>query len=303
MINYKFIPASTAQQLSEVSKLNCEFEFTITESIDEKKLFDTINTKLIALETKIEIDIVELNAISKMVEEFRIAIDEKEELHLRIDWLKRLYQAKEEIQAVDNKEKAKRLRKLIISVQTCPLKQQLLSKLDELEQSLNEENAILAEFSREQQLMEKAIKEAGDVFINLGKVGREFVIASVLQQFGERTSMDSVKENAVAIEQRVTMLAELNDPDEMISCLKQLPLSSFNQLKTSIKEEIAKRLIDHNKWNGLSALDRQIVHLEKVINNEERKQEEAKYTIETENGRAAFALNVENDNLGIVKIG
>ncbi|TRM10709.1 hypothetical protein FH966_02690 [Lentibacillus cibarius] len=295
MIDYKSIPSSTAQQLNDATLFDDEFVFTYTGSIDEKKLYDDINKRLTGLETSLDRNKEELEAINHMTADFCVANDEKEEVLLRVGWLRRLYQVKEEIETVDTKQKTKSLRRLLSPVQTCPMKNQLMTKMDELEQSLPEEDDISSEPSNEQQLMEKAIEEAGDVFINLGKTGRDFVIAGVLEQFRGNANVDTVKESAIAIEQRVKALSDVNDQNEVIASLEQLPLKSFAGLKTDRKVVIANRLIESNKWNGLAAMDRQIAQLDRAITKEEKEKEEAENTVLTEDGKAALTLNI-NDN-------
>ncbi|MED4455958.1 hypothetical protein [Metabacillus fastidiosus] len=50
------MPSSKAQQLDKNSSTNNEFLFTYTKGIDEKQLYKDISTRLIALETSLEIN-------------------------------------------------------------------------------------------------------------------------------------------------------------------------------------------------------------------------------------------------------
>lgn len=303
MIDFTSIPTSTAQQLYENNFFNIKYKFTYTGSIDEKKLYHAISTRLIALETSLDINRAELEAINNMAKEFQTITDEKDEVLLRIDWLHRLYQTKEEIGFVDTKEKAKYLSRLLAHVQTCPLKKQLMVELDLLEQTLPEEKIAVIVPSINEQIMERAIEEIGELFINLGKVGREFVITSVLEKFGDNANVDNVKESAFSIEQRVSVLSKVTDPAELIASLEQLPLQSFVDLNNDRKEEVAKRLFEQNKWNGLAALDRRIIQLVRAISIDDRKQEVAENNIQTKDGNAVLTLNIENTIEGIIKVG
>lgn len=51
--------------------------------------------------------------------------------------------------------------------------------------------------------MEKAIEGAGNAFINLGKAGRDAIIANVLKQFDNATTIEAIQERTKALEQRV----------------------------------------------------------------------------------------------------
>ena len=299
MIDFRLLPSSEAQQLNEFPIMNNEFEFTYIESIDEQKLYIDLNSRLILLERSLDMDKTELDAIDQLAEGFLAAIDEKEEVLLRIDWLRRLYKFNYEIKSIDSKEKAMRLRRLILSVQTCPMKKMLMDEIDSLEQSLPK-NSI--EPSKEQILMEKAIEEIGTDFINLGKAGREYVLADVISQYADNADVENMKELTTAIENRVNDLKEINELSKMITHLDQLPLQSFSILEANRKEAIAKRLIETKKWSGLATLDRIISQHNRAITAELKKKQEMEHTILTPDGKFAFTLTIENDSHEMIKV-
>lgn len=294
MLDFKFLPSSKAQQLSDIQITENEFSFTFTEHADEKKLYKEISMRLIALEKSLDVNKKELEDIYNKTQGFQLAIEEKEEVLLRLDWLNRLYKAKEEIKSVETKEKAKQLHRLISPVQTCPMKKQLMSEINSLEQSLPEEKVIFEKPSNEQILMEKAIEEVGDIFINLGKAGRAFVISDVLKRFGDSASIKDIKDSTLKLEQHVKDLAEINNPTELLNHLEQLPLQSFSDLEVGKKEKVVERILKNSQWNGLSSLDRTIAQLDKVITKEERDQYERENFIILQNGeKASVSLDQE----------
>ncbi|MDV2886367.1 hypothetical protein RYX45_14350 [Alkalihalophilus pseudofirmus] len=301
MIDFASIPASKALEIIHNSVSNNGFDFTYTGSVDELDLFNEVNRKLIELEKSFEVKNTELESIRILAMEFRVSTEYKEEVLTRINWLQRLYKAKEEIGSIDTLEKVKQLRKLISPVQTCPMKQQLMTLITELEQSLPEADLIQSEFTSEQRLMEKAIVEAGDVFINLGKVGRESVIIEVISQYGEDARIDIVTEMAAVLEQRVKSLSEEENHTELLMKLEQLPLGSMAGLTKDRKASIVKILMKQRKWNGLAALDRDIARLNHSIAKEEQEKEEAEHTIQTNAGKASVTLNVNAEDNELIK--
>lgn len=230
------------------------------------------------------------------MELFQILLDEKEELMLRIDWLHRLYRIKEEVNQVHTIEKVKELRRTLSSVQTCPLKKQLLTELQSIENTFPEEKPHV---TREGELMEKAITEIGADFINLGKAGREYVIKEVMKTNGEERTMEQIRNATTTLESNVTALKECHTKEELLSKLETLPLPSFSSLRGDRKEAIAERLLDNKTWNGLHSLERIIQHLNRII----AKEEEEKETITIEhNGKAAVSFCVDNEKNNVVKI-
>ncbi|MED4455957.1 hypothetical protein [Metabacillus fastidiosus] len=236
--------------------------------------------------------------IKVLSESFKIASDEKEEVLLRIDWLDRLYKAKEKIKLINTREEAQFLRRLIASVQTCPMKTQLMAELDLLEQLLPAKEMPSEKTSTGELLMEKTIEEAGEVFINLGKAGREHIVREVLNQYGDNADVEHIKELSTILERRVESLKEEKDRHQLAMSLEQLPIPLFSRLGDERKEIVINRLIENSKWNGLASLDRMIAQLDKVIIIEE----EMKNTVLIPGGMAIFTLDADKDENGIIQI-
>ncbi|KAB7706671.1 hypothetical protein F9802_10790 [Bacillus aerolatus] len=301
MIDFSSLPSSEAEAFKESPVSTENIYFTFEENIDEQILYRKLNERLSALESSVKTNNQELAFIHQAAGSFKMALEEKEEVIIRIDWLRRLYEAKEAISSVDTKEEADYLRRLIASVQTCPMKNELVEKIDSLEQSLPSGMQAPVELSRHQKLMEKAIREAGDVFINLGKTGREHVITGVLERFGNQANVERVKEQSATLEESVKSLLEVKGSAELISRLEQLPLASFSELSIGRKKALAERLLKNGNWDGLASIDRMIVRLDQGIKKEEQECEEAKNKITTPDGKAALTLDVNKDDGGIVK--
>lgn len=285
MVN-KSVPYSKAQQLTDIS-LSKGYTFTYTAFVEDKKqLYKDINKRLIILETSLNKDNEELESIYSWATE--LLNEEREEVFLRLNWLKQLYKIKDEIEFVDTKEKVNQLRRSISTVQTCPMKKQIMSELDELEQLLPEEELTPNDMSTEQLLMEKSIEEAGEVFINLGKSGREFVISNVLKQNGENATIESIRESSFTLENRIKKLIEIDDLKEFIDLLEQLPIRSFSSLNGKVKKNIAKQLIEVKGWNGFASLERRIEQL--AMQGREEKEDEN--IIKTSIYHAAITLDI-----------
>lgn len=272
MIDFTSLPSSEAKPLDGITVSSQDVHFTYIENMDERKIYNDINKKLSILETSLEIDKEELNRIKQETDSFRVYLDDKAEVLLRIDWLQRLYKVKENLPSVDSKEAAERLRKTIASVQTCPLKNELMATLESLAQSLPSEQTEQSQLSPEQELMEKAIVEAGDAFINLGRAGREYVVTKVIEEFGKDVPVASIQEAVSALEEQVARLAGIDDVEELQTQLETLPLSNYSRLSSERKQTVAEKLIENRQWKGLSSLDRLIHQLDAKLSAAEEQE-------------------------------
>lgn len=293
MIELTTLPSSIAEPLDQQclhDRNNDNDMYTFTEFVDEQAIYSDVNKKLNKLETSTYIGRNELDSIILLAEQIQMAQEEKEEVFTRIGWLQRLYKAESEMDSVDTKEKIKQLRNFISPVQTCPLKTQLLAELESLEAQLPVEATI--ELTAFDLLMEKAIKEIGNEFSNLGKVGREYVIAEVLMQEGDHATTAHVQDLAYQLEQRVLTLSEVSDWVEMIAELDQLPLSVFPTLQDLKKERVAEALIQEKGWTGLFSLERKITQISNAIDREEREKYEKENVIDLPDGKAAATLDL-----------
>ncbi|ELK38947.1 succinate dehydrogenase/fumarate reductase, flavoprotein subunit [Brevibacillus agri BAB-2500] len=290
MIDFTSLPSSVAEPLNELIITERYRQFTFIAFVDDEQLFTDINTELKKLETSTDVNIIELEKIIKLSEHFQRVEEWKEEVLLRIDWLQRLYKAKDEVGLVDTKEKLMQLREVVAPVQTCPLKNQLLAEIDSLEASMPKE--AIKEPTEFELLMENAMNEVGDVFINLGKTGREYVIAKVLKHEGDQATPVHVQTLAGHVEQRVLTLTEVSDLTKMIAELDQLPLSAFSALHEVKKERVAEALIQEKGWTGLFSLERKIKQISKAIDREEREKYERENVIDLPDGKAAATLDL-----------
>lgn len=302
MFNTSTLPGSVAVPLStelpELQGLN----YTAKEGKDETPIYEELNDRLMQLETSTELHEEELNAIEESSVELVVSIDAKKEVQLRIDWLKRLYDVRKTLPSVFTVTEIERLRTMLSSVQTCPLKSELLTRLDCLTVSLSAETVPIIK-SKFDLLMEIAIEQAGEDFINLGKAGRDSVIADVLKQsVKKQATIEAVQEHSKALEERVEALTAINESKELIEQLDILPLTSFHALPAERRGRIAEDLLENNKWIGLASLDRMIAHLDRAITNEEQQQEEAKNKILTLDGKAALTLDIKNLEDGRVQL-
>lgn len=296
MFDFTSLPSSVAEPLNELVLTDQYKKFTFTQFVEERKLYINLNKELTKLETSTDVNNIELEKIIRLSEQFQREQDWKVEILLRIEWLQRLYKAKAEVGSADTKYKIKQLRELVAPVQTCPLKNQLLAEIDSREASMPAE-AISKELTQFELLMEYAINEVGDVFINLGKVGREYVIAEVLKQEGDLANAAKVQDFAIHLEQRVLILAEITDRVEIIDELEQLPLSVFSTLDTVKKARVAETLIQDKGWSGLYSLDRRIAQLNNAIDREEREKYERENIIDLSDGKAAATIDFRYNSI------
>ncbi|WP_400162293.1 hypothetical protein ACAF76_001575 [Brevibacillus sp. TJ4] len=289
MIDTRFLPLTVADTLKESVLFDDPMDITFTGFVDEKSLYSRVNKMLIELEISDDIRLLELETIIRLSKQFPFACEEQDEVLTRIDSLQRLYKAKQELDAADTKKKAKQIRNFIASVPTCPLKKHVLAKLDSLEQMLPEETPVETDAvpTKVQLLTNKALEEAGDVFVNLGKYGRNYVISEVLKDFGDKSGVEHITDYAVRIEQQVQYLAEVNDCNEMIARLDQLPLASFHGLESNRKEKVAALLIKNSKWSGLLSLDRTISQLNRKMIEEESTLPDNRFSVELQDGSVA----------------
>lgn len=303
MYTYSMLPARHAEVVIEPLGVDETLKYTSTESMDEDQLYKDLNTRLLTLEIALIIDEESLQLILHDAKGLRFSVGEKEEVLMRIVWLKRLEQVQQNLIDVQTKEEAQKQMGIISSCQTSPLKNQLTTQLVQLIKSLPSKSNETIQISAEDKLMEKAIVEAGDIFINLGKSGRDFVIAEVLQQFGEKSTVEAIQEHTVQLEQRVVSLADVKGRSGLIQQLESLPIKLFSTLSVERKVEIAERLLEVNQWTGLAKLERMTLQWDRFFTNREQNQRETENTIHTSGGQAALTLDIKDVVDGRVQLG
>ncbi|WP_153730409.1 hypothetical protein [Sporosarcina obsidiansis] len=288
MIEYSNLPGSLATSVVE-PVVSEGFYYTVTASRDEAPFYQELNERLTKLETSIDVQIEELQAIEKASTELIFNVEAKGEVELRIDWLKRLFDVEDALPSVSTCTEAERLRATLSSVQTCPMKSELLIVLDSLATSLPDETETVS-LSANDRVMEFAIEQAGDGFINLGRAGRERVVKDLLKRFGEDVPLAYIQEAVSEIEGQVVRLAEIEDAKTLQKQLETLPLPSYAGLSTERKQMVSEQLIQSRQWKGLASLSRLIHQLDAKLISTAEEQEE----LETMNDYSSAVLDVKH---------
>lgn len=269
MGDFTWLPGSIAVDSIDALLADKKFNYTSIAVSDEMALYNAINVRLIELEKALEIDTAVLQSIIEDTSKMMIQLDEKEELLLRINWLERLLKVEQEIDDVETYDQANELHRYIFNCQTSPLKKQLQDRLEELLATLPQE---VIEKTDAEILMEKAIENAGDDFINLGKAGREHVINDLLEKFGEDVPVASIQEAVSALEHEVNALSEIEDVQGLQDQLETLPLSNYPRLSLERKQIVVEQLIENRQWKGLSSLDRLVRQLDAKLSATEEQE-------------------------------
>lgn len=292
MRDFSSFPGSRPGDIENLEALytNTNLEFTSTESVDEQAIYDEMNKRLGQLETSLEVDLPALAEIQEDVQNFRVRYEEKEEIELRIDWLERLYKAKGQIAELKLKEEAEDLLRFISSVQTCPLKGELEKLLQEVKATLPASESTV---TPEEAMMERAITEVGDDFINLGAAGRTAVIASI-GKFGEQLDKEQIRAQTRELENQADQLKDTATASELAEQLNDLPLASWEGLDLERREIISRQLFGQKDWHGLAALDRSIHQLNRGITAEQKKLEAEQHLIQAGNNKAATIVDADS---------
>lgn len=263
MFDYTVLPSSSGSAITEEHTKQNEIYYTAYESQDEKEIYDLLNKGLTKLETATMLHEEDLAAIEAAAEDIVLSIELKEEIVLRIDWMKRLYEAQQDLSTISTVNEAQQLRSLIAPVQTCPLKGRLSTELTEIIATLPNVSKQV-EKSAFDQLMEHAINQAGEEFINLGSVGRAQVVEELLSKNGPEASVESIQVATAKLEQQVVELQGITHLRDMKRKLEALPLPSFAQLAEERKDLVTSKLIENSTWLGLASLDRMIHQLNRA---------------------------------------
>jgi hypothetical protein len=304
MTDFLQLPASEAEPIKHnISFNDNDIKIISFETRDEILLYKSLSQRLSLLENSLEMDEKELYSIQEETNNLLVSFGEKEELLQRIQGLHRLYEAKKAIesQSVTSKELAKRLRTRIAPAKIGHLKSDIRSKLDSLEDSLPSEKELV-QISPEQELMEMARSENYKPFIHLGETGQKLVIQQILNEYGERASVEHVHEFSLRIDQTVKNLAKMKDAKELLNGLETLPIPAFLNLDEQQKTEVAEKLIEMSGWDTFASLNRIIILLNKLIPIEERKKIKEKNIILLNEGELAFSLEVKNTDSDSIQI-
>lgn len=233
--------------------------FTASEQQDEAALYADLHSRLGKLEASVVVDSEGLDKIREAAAGFRLSLEEWNEIKLRIDWLERLYNVSEELEGDVSPLEASQLLSSLAPVQACPLKAELMAKLQTMTSDSIED------------AMQRALAEAGDDFVNLGSVGREFVLAKA----GE--DVERIRELSRELESVVSELSNVETAALLVGKMETLPLQSLQQLSSDHKITVAGKLLEQHDWNGLAALDRSIG---KLVHQLDEEQSVSKETLE-----------------------
>lgn len=244
--------ASLAQETTEQDPLK-GYTVTSTEVMEEAPLYKQLSKQLIELETTTDYTVEQVQPIREIAEKMFLNIDEKVELLMRCDWLVTMKDVEGRIDQLATVEDVQSDKRQLGRVQTCPLKNKLKAKLEELEEQL----AMTKVLSAKEQLVEDIFATGNETFINLGSAGRNYVVEEVLVGDGKvETAIAKAKE----LEASVQAAKQSSSIAVLRQALQQLPLHNFKNIPMEHEEEVLQNLIDNANWNGLFQLDLQIKH-------------------------------------------
>lgn len=260
----------------------------------EYEVLDYLNKVLSSMEQAPRITLEILMEIQDEVRKLVLLAEEREEINLRINWLKHLHDVMLKVPLIKSQEEAKHLRNSLRYVGgNSFVKKEIISELERLEiASPKAIDEIKNDQSPYEYLMEQAIEYAGELFINLGSTGRKTVVYRVLELYGEKASLEDVINESLVIEQDVKHLLEYKDSDQIMNRLDQLPLESFNSLEIDRKKAVVAKLIQTKSWTGLASLNRVIKQLNKEIEKEEH--EKTSYLISSLDGKVATTMDIRH---------
>lgn len=224
---------------------------------DEALVYKDLSSRLIDIETKIDIEQEKVTEIETEAKQMMLAIDEKQELLMRCQWLFSLCTVKEQIDSITTMNELKSLSSKISSVQTCPLKKELMEQLSALEQTLEPE---VVEHSAKDAIIEAVFEEGNETFINLGKVGRDHVLDTLFAS-DSAVTVEQVIAASEELEQSVEHLKGINYLEHFDAAITKLPLASLERLTEDHRKEVVQELHENAKWNGLFSLDRMVLQL------------------------------------------
>lgn len=295
MFDYTALPSSSGSVLSgEEGKMEGIY-YTALERQDERRIYDELNDKLTRLETDTALHEDDLAVIEENVSAIVVSIELKEEIQLRIDWVKRLYEVRHSLSSTNTLSETERLRSLIAPVQTCPLKTVLSAELENVISSLPVETKQI-EKSVFDELMERAIEQAGEEFINLGAAGRAYVVEKLLAAEGTLVSVEMIQQASMELERQVTELHDALGIEDLRVKLEALPLPTFTNLLEEQKDVVIAKLQKADAWQGLASLNRMIDQLDQT----EATLKELEIS-KSENGKIATAFDVSKLDSGKIR--
>lgn len=222
------------------------------EVVDEMALYQQLSKQLSELEVTVDYTASQVKPIQEKVKKIMINLDEKEELFLRCEWLVTMKEIEGQLDELTTLEAGKVNRAKLERIQTCPLKKELLQKLEALEIKLM---PVEKQLSMKEALVEAIFATRNETFINLGSAGRDYVVEEVLTGNGK---VETVIAKAEELEAKVQSIKNIKSIDELRQTLLGLPLQYFSAIPSEYEEEVLQFLIENPNWNGLFQLDLQI---------------------------------------------
>ncbi|PIC80025.1 hypothetical protein CSV75_08630 [Sporosarcina sp. P18a] len=263
MFDYTALPGSSGYGLSEERDQMKGIYYTALEGRDERRVYNELNERLTCLETDTTLHEADLATIEEDASAIIISIELIEEIQLRMDWMNRLYEVRHSLSSTNTLSDMERLRSLIAPVQTCPLKALLTAELENRITSLLVETKQIKK-SAFDELMEQAIEQAGEGFINLGAAGRAHVVEKLLVDPGVVASIDMVQQASTDLERQVTELHDAVSIEDLLVKLEALPLAAFTLLSEEEKGVVASKLEKASVWQGLASLNQMIDQLDRT---------------------------------------
>lgn len=251
MFNYISLPSTVATD----EKITVPSDLTEVVSIgiqDEQNLYNDLSKKLIVLEKSLDYSLEAVNEVKEAAKQIIIAIDDKQELLMRCDWLITMLDVKNRINHLASLKEVDDAYKKLIRVQTCPLKNELMKQLDELKKKFEKEETAL---SAKETLIESIFETGNKTFINLGTTGRDAIIEEVLNGDGK---VETAIAKAEELEASVQFTKKYKTIGELKTALEKLPLKHYRNIPEESEAEVLQKLLDNSNWNGLFHLDRLI---------------------------------------------
>lgn len=238
---------------------------TSTMGMDEYIRYRQIEKELVRLEESTTCDEEGLTCLQMQAYMLVDMDDEREELLIRIRWLKKLYDVAkkvETVETVETKKDIERLKAILIPLPPMPLKKVIEQQLQQ--KSVREEN--------DQQWITHIMEKADPIFLNLGKEGRRAVIRELENR--KYLPIDSlcayVREQAVKMEENVRQLAFIESVDSLVEALNALPFSLYRALSHEEKRKVAQYLYDMKPFNrGVQAVAQAIDKFVEQMKNDE----------------------------------
>lgn len=288
--NFSFSIASHDEVSSHLP--NDLLRFTSEWAINEDNIYKALNERLMLIERSLNPSIEEIGKVESDSQQIQLLVDERHNLSLRIKGVRSLLVAKEQMSKFRFSNEVKAMIQSISFVSDSPLKQEIGDHLQILSEQLPEDKQDFHE-TPIARLMNIAIEEAGNDFINHGKNGREYIVNKVFLELGKDASPRAIQLEAQNLKNDIEKLFGLDSSIEVLNCMIRLPLKNYHNLTLSMQEEIAKRIQTKEKVAELFSLEMLIENIFDEIEDEKNKIDEL-YIMNAGSGAAAYCIDVRH---------